>query len=532
MYELYDYQKKIKYDAAISQKTFDRTIIQSPTGSGKTVTFADICSSLAKKNKKVLLLTDLTELKQSTKRTISKFLRKVSALSGDRLPYADVVIAMAQTVSRRLLKPDFRAWLLHFDYYIIDEAHMAHNNKLILDLIIPNHKKLLGFSATPVMPLGNTHLMGDLYQDIVHGPYTIELINKEKLAKPNYFISGLDSTDSLKIKHFDFDPIEVKEAFEKRVIYDSLLSNIVDHKRQNVQSLVFCNDIYHSYKTCDYLNKNDIKAMCLASSPSMPRPPKVINALSADAYQKKINEYNFVLDMQEKYSGDRTRIIADWENGKFSFLLNPKILMTGFDSPTIRDIHLFYSGLSFREFNQRVGRGARIVEGLKDEFNVFDYGQNVQNLTFWETMIDWQLYKKSDFDKGEGKEKKPKPCPWCNKPLFTDSCSCGFQVVKIESIREHANLKETNLQKSISYNDVKQDIETKTVSEILAENKLDYGKALRFIYINKKEEGLAQFAFEKGKNITKFVQELSHRKFALTSAQENKIKSYYRELTA
>jgi len=147
-------------------------------------------------------------------------------------------------------------------------------------------------------------------------------------------------------------------------------------------------------------------------------------------------------------------------------------------------------------------------------------------------MIDWQLYKKSDFDKGEGKEKKPKPCPWCNKPLFTDSCSCGFQVVKIESIREHANLKETNLQKSISYNDVKQDIETKTVSEILAENKLDYGKALRFIYINKKEEGLAQFAFEKGKNITKFVQELSHRKFALTSAQENKIKSYYRELTA
>lgn len=526
--QLYDYQIDLINRASQSMKNAERLVIQSPTGSGKTVIMSEIIQRLAiKKGKNILILSDLQELKRSTLGTIHKFVNSAVELKDANLPQKQVVIAMAQTVNRRLRNTMFRSWLLRFDYFIIDECHMSFNNELINEIIIPHGRKLIGFSATPIMSVNNRLLLGDLYQDMIHGLYTIELIEKQRLAKPEYIISGLESTSDFKIKHFEFDPQEVRKKFEDNNLYDNLIENITKYKRQNNQSLVFCNDIFHAYKTCEKLNNAGIKSKCLTSTPIKPKTPTVSNPLTEEMYRKKNAEYEFVMSAMQKYSGNRSDIIKSWERGEYFYLCNSEILMTGFDAPTCTDIHLFYSGLSWRVLNQKIGRGSRFLAGLKEHFFVYDYGRNIENLAPWETAINYKLHKKSDFE-STAKDKKKVFCPICNMPMLTNICSCGYELAKFRIVEQKEEVK-TEIQKVLTYKEVKESFANYDLDKIIQSKEMNEKAKLRYIWIRYKHSGIANYILANNKDIYKTFNHLDYCKYGLTENDKLLIKVEYKK---
>jgi len=95
-----------------------------------------------------------------------------------------------------------------------------------------------------------------------------------------------------------------------------------------------------------------------------------------------------------------------------------------------------------------VGRGSRIVEGIKDSFILLDFGNNCSQHGFWEQPREWSL--ENDTTRFKRESNMTKECPDCARlvPIFTTECACGYtwHQARAEQIREQveADLVELN----------------------------------------------------------------------------------------
>ena len=70
--------------------------------------------------------------------------------------------------------------------------------------------------------------------------------------------------------------------------------------------------------------------------------------------------------------GERSRIVNDFKQKKFKYLVNVSVLTTGFDAPHVDVIAILRPTESNSLYQQIVGRGLRLAEGKKDCY-VLDY---------------------------------------------------------------------------------------------------------------------------------------------------------------
>jgi superfamily II DNA or RNA helicase len=107
---------------------------------------------------------------------------------------------------------------------------------------------------------------------------------------------------------------------------------------------------------------------------------------------------------------ERANCLIWFKNTQDAILCNVGILTTGFNEPTIQTIILYRATKSLPLFLQMVGRGSRNIKGIKETFNILDFGNNFNEHGLWEADRVWSLKKKKKKKEGAPPMKECKSC--------------------------------------------------------------------------------------------------------------------------
>lgn len=427
MIRLYPFQEKLIAD--VRQKMSEghkNIVVQSPTGSGKTVIFSYIVSEMKKRGKRALIITNRIELLSETGGTLEQFdLHPFEILAGqisEPPPNRQVYIAMSQTLRRRITK--WKRFFRLFDVVIYDEVHLQEFNAYsgLFGCIV------LGFTATPVR-FGRQRQLSEDFTALVEGPQVPELIRDGYLMPDKYY--GVERVDmnGVRISSLgDYQESDMYERFNRPKLY----TGVVDNWKKiaaGTQTLVFCVNIMHTVKTCNAFNDAGIKAKFLTSDMAAPIPGKTES--DRVKYEKKMSEYRLYNDLWAIYSGDRHDILRQWKNREFDVLVNAGILTTGFNAPGIETIIMNRATISVPLWLQIMGRGSRVFKG-KTHFNVLDFGDNASRLGYYNQQREWSLIHDSRSSAGAPPVKECKGQAdsngktGCNAYIYASQMICPF----------------------------------------------------------------------------------------------------------
>ncbi len=322
MYNLRDYQHKCIQDvtALIHDKKPSRIMVQSPTGSGKSVIIAKIVEFALAQNKKVLFCVDRKELVKQIHETLMRL--KIVAgviMAGVQPMYGvDVYIASIQTLNRR--QPP------QADIVIIDEAHGATSDSYRkLWEIYPN-ANIIGFTATPYRLSG--HGFSDLFETLIQTKDIGGLISLGYLVDIKHYACSLPDYKNVKEKNGDYDDDSAIDAMKTAPIIDSYREHCFGKK-----GIVFAQNVEHSIDIAEQYKQAGI-------------PAKHIDAETPQA--------------------EREKAIKDFKEGKIQILTNVALFITGLDVPDIGFVQLLRMTKSLTYYLQMVGRGTRTLKGVID----------------------------------------------------------------------------------------------------------------------------------------------------------------------
>lgn len=393
---LRDYQDDIVKKTRMSlSKGNKHLLVQLPTGGGKTVIFSYIAQNAIPKKKKVLILTDRTELLTQAGGTLNNFnISPYYIKAGAKLiDYRkDCFIAMSQTLRNRINKKEWRDWILNnIDLVIIDEAHIQEFN-YIFESGLLDDKIVLGFTATPSRS-GKMRQLGLDYERMVRGLQVKELVEKGYLVNCDIYDCGSPKLDNVSINSAtnDYNYNSMANAFDKPNLYAGLVKNYEKYTPDQ-KMLVFCCNVDHAIKTTQQLANKGYPVKFLSSKKGKPKElKKDATEGKIQRYKEKLKAFNEYNENYKKYSGSRKSIIKWFKETPNGILVNVDMLTKGFDEPSIEVVALYRATKSVTLYLQMIGRGSRINKG-KSNFTLFDFGGNVQRLGSYESNREWSLW--------------------------------------------------------------------------------------------------------------------------------------------
>jgi superfamily II DNA or RNA helicase len=209
--QLFDYQQKLVSETmGLWQQRVQSLALISPTGSGKTVTFAEIVARVLRNpEKRVFMAMHRAPLLDQTQAKLAPYGIPCGFIKSGRSedPHARVQIASIQSLPNR-------DWWNHYqpNLVVFDEAHRTGFFKTALEIrqqIFPK-AAFLYVTATP-WRMG-TKQLGDLCDAAVIGPMPLELIRRQKLAKPIYYRLPPPDLSNVEINQegdFDLEHLQV-----------------------------------------------------------------------------------------------------------------------------------------------------------------------------------------------------------------------------------------------------------------------------------------------------------------------------------
>lgn len=381
--ELYYYQDNGINQASAGFRQYLRQLLVMPTGSGKTVVFAEIIKRAILKNKTVLVLTDRKELHKQSIKAVNKHSIPVCEITEKTKSIyleAKLFIGMVETVSIRIeqLKS------VKFDLIIIDEAHKENFYK-ILDIL--NDVPTLGCTATPINK--KLHLY---YQNLICPIDVPELIEKGYLAKCISYEMTDDFSD-LKIQKSgdDYTEKSLFNHFNQVHIYGGL----VDEYRNRIngqKTIIFCVNVRHVMETYNTFLKEGFPVYYVHS-------------------KMKDHERDFM--------------IKSFEEDANGIIINCGILCTGYDHPPITGVMIAKKTLSLALWLQMNGRGGRTYD-FKSHFTVLDFGGNLASHGAWNEPRAWSLaLPKKNKRKSILNISRTKRCEKCQSSCSVSATKCS-----------------------------------------------------------------------------------------------------------
>lgn len=320
---LRDYQLSFNDKVMQAFRTYSKVLGVAPTGSGKTVMFADLAKRILPR--KSLILAHRDELIDQAYNKIVRFAGihpGVEKAERRASLEAEIIVSSIQSMANR--KERFPRD--HFALVIADEAHhsVSPQWQSVIEYFQSN---LLGVTATP--DRSDRRKLGNLfeYDDCV---ITLnELIDNGWLAR--IIIQSVPlkiDLNEVKTSHGDFQDYELGKAIEP--YFEQIIKAIIEHAR-NRRSLIFVPTISTSQKFCE-----------------------VAHDLGFDCRHIDGN------------SPDRKEILTRFRAFEFRGLSNAMLLTEGYDDPGIDCIVPLRPTQSRSFYTQMVGRGTRLLEGVVD----------------------------------------------------------------------------------------------------------------------------------------------------------------------
>lgn len=322
-----------------------RQLICLPTGSGKTVIFAEFPRYFQIK-KQMLVLAHRAELLDQARDKIRKANPdlRVEVEQAGRIadPDSHVVVASVPTLGRKGSERMHRLDPDRFFLIVVDEAHhaTAATYKRVLKhfgVFDPETRKLLvGFTATPKR--GDGAGLDAVFQEIAYSRSLPEMIQSGFLSPvAGYRVETEVDLTRVKTRMGDFVAAQLSRAVNIQKRNDIIVEVFQSHLKGR-QTLCFCVDVAHAHSLSAAFNKDGVRSA----------------AVSGD------------MDRSE-----RAKILGDFRAGRIQVLANCMVLTEGYDEPAVEGIILARPTRSALLYTQMIGRGTRLHPG-KENVTIID----------------------------------------------------------------------------------------------------------------------------------------------------------------
>ncbi len=305
MLTLRPYQTEIARSVHESWKSgHKRPLVVLPTGSGKTVLAADMAHRVAGHDNTAWFIVHRRELLKQTKDTFDLF----------GIPRDRVFVGMVQTIIKQGY-PDP-------DLIVFDEAqHISARTWL---RIVEAHPDafMTGLTATPARLDGKA--LGDVFDRLVLGPTTQDLINQGWLSPYRMIVADVADLTGLRTRGSDYDRTDAESRLMERAVYGDVVKAYQDYGQ--TQAIYFCTTIKHSEATAEAFREAGIRAEHFDGN----TPAK-----------------------------DRDRLIEQFRAGSVQILCNCELIGEGFDMPACDIVGMLRPTQSLTIYLQQVGRALR-----------------------------------------------------------------------------------------------------------------------------------------------------------------------------
>lgn len=329
-----------------------RVLIVLPTGSGKTY----LAVQLPKRwiNKRVLIVVPNQEIHKQFCETLDRERVGYETLRAGEFPdlrRVRVLVAMAQTLSRRIATDLFALW--RPDLVLLDEFHRLFDSHVdLLDWF--TGIQVFALTATPIR-LDNQSLF-DVCPAAILGPSIVVLQQMGFLIPSVTFTICRPDLKQIKIINNDFATNQIEKVF----LAERVLAIVVEQWRRlaaGKRTVVFATSVAVSRAMVAVFKKAGIKAKhCDANTPN----------------------------------DERAQSINDLRAGRISILSNVGLFTEGVDIVEVEAIIVLFATMSLSKFLQSVGRGTRLSpRTAKKRILILDAGGNSYRFGTVEAERDW-----------------------------------------------------------------------------------------------------------------------------------------------
>ena len=330
-YTLRDYQE----ESVLVGVSNHRSVIQAPTGAGKTLIMAAIIKALH--GRKITILFDAKHLLTQTYKFLTDEcgIDNVGLCYGEGYIYGDIMLCTVQSIEKIL-----DTHLEETEVLMVDECHKfaVGTQRLAAIQSFPNAQYRLGFTATVPRESIPLHSLEGALGKTHEVRTTKDLVDSGHLTKPSIQMLSMDH------------PKENCQGYNYNDMYEVL---IVENKERNEKIINIVNNIRSNYDNARILI--------------------LVNRLGhGENLQSLLEGPCFYLrgedDIEERYSTIR-RFISCNES---SVLLGTRILETGVD---IREITHFINARGLKSpiaTIQALGRSLRLHDD-KDQVFIYDF---------------------------------------------------------------------------------------------------------------------------------------------------------------
>ncbi len=398
--KLREYQTDTLNDVRTALRSHRRVLLQSPTGSGKSVMIAHMMRTSAQRGMRSWLICHRRELiDQLSEHLWSVGVSHGIIAAGKSHTHDPIQVASVQTLVRRLDKLPPPALLA------IDEAHHATASTYRKIVEHCDRSWIVGLSATPQRTSGEG--LDDIFDALVHGP-TVSDLTSQGFLSPYRIIAPAKPIDLSGVHSRMGD--YVKSELEAVVDQTELTGSAVAHYKKFVAPhtcLVYCVSRAHAHHVNDAYLAAGIDSAYVAGDTPGP---------------------------------ERTALVAGFKRGRPKVIVSINLFGEGLDAPGLRAVQLLRPTKSLILHLQQVGRALRIEEG-KENAIILDHCGNSWIHGLPDDERDWSLEgrKKKDSD-----ESAPslRHCPECfsiYRAILGACPLCGWEPVTVPHILEETD---------------------------------------------------------------------------------------------
>jgi len=366
-----------------------KVILQSATGSGKTVMASSIVQRAVKKGKRVLFLAHRRELiaQCSDKLSVFGIDHGIIMAGQDTQSWHSVQVASVDTLRARAITSN-RMRLPEADIVIIDECHRSLSNTY--RKIIDKYDKsfIIGLTATPCR--GDGLGLGHVYSDMVCAPSIKYLISKGHLVPARYFAPSIPDLKGVKLVAGDYNSKQLASRMDTGELIGDIVTNFIRIAPKK-KAVVFASSVQHSINLKESFEAAGIKAGHIDG---------------------------------ETPSEERDLTLKQLESGEIQVLCNCLVLTEGWDCPSAEVCVLARPTKSLGLYLQMVGRVLRPMEG-KDEALIIDHSGAVYDHGFVEDEFEWDLDPKKKIQERKKRETKRE-----TKPITCEKCFNVYEKLR------------------------------------------------------------------------------------------------------
>lgn len=367
------------------------SLMVAPTGFGKTVCFSWMAQRVVHRKKRVVILVHRDELIDQVAETLRRFGVPCTYVAAGRRYRHEipVVVASVFTLKNRL-------HIVHApDLVVVDEAHHAIAASSWGKVIAAwPQAKVVGVTATPQRLAGEG--LGELFEDMVVGPSTADLIDAGSLSPYEYYCPPTVDLTNVRTRMGDYAVIDLEKAMNQA----GVTGNAVEHYRDlahGKRAVVFCVSLKHAAAVRDQFRSAGYRAEQI------------------DGTMEKV---------------DRRALVQRFSAGQVQVLVSCDVVSEGFDLPAIEVAILLRPTQSVSLYLQQVGRALRTFPG-KSHALILDHAGNVNRHGLPDEVREWTLDAKKRKKSNKDKAPSVRLCPTCFAalPSGTTNCRCGHVFV-------------------------------------------------------------------------------------------------------